>query len=468
MNFCTSCGQKLSDQQAFCTACGAEQQPKEKSVPKQTAVSNNQTPKKPMSQKARLTWVISASVVGVLVVAHFIVSSMIDPMKQVQAMDRAMVEGNEESFFEHVQLDESALIHKDEFMSYIDYVGWDSARDQMTDVINGDVDSEFDSIIYGGSGSELFVMKKESIVPLLYHTYEIEAMPKEIQVSTNYGPSTLAIDGETFEFEGIEEDKSLVYSYPGIYELTGEASSEFGSLAALETIEVDSLGKEPHSVSLDFPGETADFSTNQPEAELFVNGESTGKSLSEFDTLGPFSDEEEVVMHAEWTSESGETLQTEPFTQFDWSYGGFAFDFPESTKSAPATPVDTSSTDGQDVQQHVLDFRTAYEAALNAIDYGKIAPYLLNGSQAEEDLSEYIGDLKNEGFYYDFTNNQILSAESTGDSTYRIRTREQFIFTNHQGDETFYDREKTYLVRESEGALKIYQIEISDTDRSDL
>ncbi|WP_079478066.1 TcaA NTF2-like domain-containing protein [Halobacillus salinus] len=466
MNYCTSCGEKLSDQQAFCTSCGKKRdsEPTEQVTMQAKQVAPT---KKPMSKKAKLSWTIGGAVAGVLIIAHFIISASIDPMKQVQAMDSAMTDRDADSFFENVQLDESALLHKEEFMGHIEDQGWESVRNQMTDVIKQDAGSDFDVTITGVNGAEIFILKKESIVPKLYHTYKVEAKPESVEVTANLGPATLSVDDRNEKIENAEEDQVMLQMYPGIYELSGKTSTPFGEFAVKKDVEIYAAGDDMHYLSLDFPESTYGFDTNQPDATLFINGESTEKTLSEFDELGPFPEEEEVVMYAEWTTEDGKTLQSEPFTQFDRTFfSTYSFHFEETTAVKEASvPTDVSS---DPVEQHVLDFRNAYEKALNTIDYGKIAPYLLEGSQAEEDLSEYIGDLEDEGYNYDFTDNRILSVESIGDDAYLVRTNEKFIFTNHRNDETFYDREKDYYVRKLSDSYKIYQIDISETDRNNL
>ena len=116
----------------------------------------------------------------------------------------------------------------------------------------------------------------------------------------------------------------------------------------------------------------------------------------------------------------------------------------------------------------MLDFRLAYEEALNSRDYSIVAPFLLKQSPADKELKKYIGDLQDKGYSYEFTDNTITDIEDMGDNTFTVSTNEIFIFTNHLNEQTHYDREKTYTVIKNEDGFKITKISIKDTDRNDL
>jgi membrane-associated protein TcaA len=119
-----------------------------------------------------------------------------------------------------------------------------------------------------------------------------------------------------------------------------------------------------------------------------------------------------------------------------------------------------------EAQQFVLDFRAAYEKALNQRDFSLIDPFLLTDSVAYKELVEFVGELKNESYTYDFTHNETTDGMVHDYGDILIDTYEVFDFTNRQGKLTHYEREKTYYLElDDDGDFKIYSILIRDTIR---
>ncbi|MGI8315974.1 TcaA NTF2-like domain-containing protein [Halobacillus mangrovi] len=472
MKFCTGCGYRLDDDQAFCTECGMKQgnhDGESNASPEQVTSTLS---KKPMSRRAKVVWISTGSLIGLMIIAHFIITSIINPVKSIQMMDRAMTEGDANSFFEDVTLDESALIHKEEFMRFIDEAGWEEVREQMTQVIEDKDASDFDRKIYDSYGNDLFVMKKVAVMPGLYHTYEIESVPNQLLLSTNVSPSSFTIEKENLEVRKTKDHHKFLKLYPGTYELKGEASNEFGEFTISQEVVVDTTGAGDFSITAAFPEETFTIFTNHPEATLFVNGKSTKKKLSEFKTIGPFPDDKEVKLHAEWKNKDGDMLKTEPVTQNSAFWGELNFVFEDAYEENNDPPEEEEVALNEDFDEEaemlVLDFRAAYESALNATDFSVISPYLLSGSKAEEELKEYIEGLVNNEFTYEFVDNEILSVESTSGNGVVVKTKETFVFTNDEGAQTHYDRKKDYYLQEVSDELKINRIDINETKRSDL
>ncbi|KHE73011.1 zinc-ribbon domain-containing protein [Halobacillus sp. BBL2006] len=478
MKYCTNCGEQLTDEQSFCTECGEKQgdsrivnQPVRQTEPAQYS-EPPKAPREPMTRKTKIGMAVAAVIVIGLISAHFIVTSMIDPMKQVQAMDRAITDKNADAFFENVSVDKEALLHKEEFLSYIESSDWEYVRSQMINAIENDAQkTAFDHKITGAYGDQLFVMKKVAVVPKLYHTYEIKTIPNQITVATNYSPSNFSIDDLAVDVEKGKENGTVVKAYPGVYELAGKASSDYGDLAATETLEVTSVGGAKEEMAAEFPVETYNFQTDHSDAVLFINGKSTKQKLSSLDSIGPFPEGETVTFFAEWKDKEGKTHQTRTFDNAQIASGSVDLTFESEEEDIVTAAAPEGEEDffvKEEVGNFVLAFRDAYERALNTIDYQVISSYLRSGSKAEDDLKEYIGDLKDEGFSYNFTENTILSAKPYKGNSYLVTTNEKFIFTNHEGDQTHYDRYKDYVVEVSGDEFQISRIDINETDRDDL
>lgn len=175
-------------------------------------------------------------------------------------------------------------------------------------------------------------------------------------------------------------------------------------------------------------------------------------------------------MYAEWTAPNGETLKSETITQKDVYWSTLEFIFDENAVEASTSSSEESDLDGEYkvAANQIHAFRAAYESALNLRDYYEIEGFMVKGSEADLELRDYIGKLKNENYTYEFTNNIILDVKEVKDGIYEVTTEEHFIFTNHEGKQTEYEREKVYTLIKLDGVYQIETIEINDTNRNKL
>ncbi|WP_273831898.1 TcaA NTF2-like domain-containing protein [Guptibacillus sedimenti] len=472
MKFCTECGKSLSEDSPFCTECGSLQAQGQKHQAEQGVkpVEAQKVPKKPLSRKKKIGFIATGIIVACFICAHFIITSMIDPMNKVQAMDRAMSEGNTDAFLKEIHIDQTALINKEGYFQYVKENGWEDLRYQLVGI--ADSEDKFDTTVRDANGNQVFVVKKKAFIPGLYYTYVIDAIPSDLIVSSNLPNTTLTIDKQSAEVKEAEEEISFGRAYPGEFEITGTASNAFGEFIHEENIKVMSQGDDVIYLPIELEGSYHTFYTNIPESTLFINGKSTKKTLSEFDTLGPFPIDQDVKLHAEWKDEKGKTYKTESVNQDGDTWDALDFDFDVDDSVVASTTTKSNDEDSIDeseaVQSHVLDFRVAYEEALNSRDYSIVAPFLLKQSAADKELKKYIGDLQDKGYSYEFTDNTVTNIEDLGDNTFTVSTNEVFIFTNHLNEQTHYDREKTYTIIKHVDGFKIKKISIKDTDRNDI
>ncbi|WP_173915381.1 hypothetical protein [Halobacillus sp. Marseille-Q1614] len=471
MEYCTACGHSLNNGNTFCINCGAKQtdhHPPSRQV---------RASKKPMKKGTKTAiWFVAAAVI-LIFSAHQIISSKIDPMKTIKAMDRAMTTFDADHFFTHVKLDKEALLIKSEYLGYIDGEGWEEIRGQLEDIMDGKKGENFS--VTDEDGSEFFQVKKKPFLLGIYDTYEIHATPQQIKAVTNLNPATLEMGGKSAEMKG---DTEVVFkAYPGAYELQGFYENEFGEIGYEETVFIESNAEHLSDVSLYFPDEIYTIETDKPDAVLFINGKNTGKSLSEFEELGPFPEDEEVWMHAEWTDENGEVQRSEEISQY-YVYRGtltFWFDsyeydfdyeddaFLEEPQVTEEVTVDVDKFTAEEAGQYVLAFRDSYEAALHEADYSYIATFLDEGSDAALELEDYLMEIEGQGFEFIFQVNEVIEAEQTDENTYDVQTNEEFVFVAQDGKETYYVRVKDYTLTNTEDGLKITNIDINETERKE-
>ncbi|MGJ9458112.1 zinc ribbon domain-containing protein [Oceanobacillus sp. CF4.6] len=125
----------------------------------------------------------------------------------------------------------------------------------------------------------------------------------------------------------------------------------------------------------------------------------------------------------------------------------------------------TTTVEGSDAGEFVLQFRDAYENSLNSKDFSLIESYLKVDSHAYDELEEYVGNLKDTAYTYEFTANEVMDTKEIDDSTIEVTTNEIFVFTNHLDEQIDYDRNKVYNVTITDGGYKITKIDYVETNR---
>ncbi|WP_164667771.1 TcaA NTF2-like domain-containing protein [Virgibacillus doumboii] len=498
MNYCTECGNPLKVHHQFCINCGAkqvlldqsqsEQSPNEPSHLNETHAensateqpSNNQVPsgqqeqtrssvkqaaaatnRKPMKKSTKIIIASAASLFVLLFGVHLGLSSYFDPMKDLKAMDQAIASGNVNEFMGYIDFDNEALLNKQEYFQYIKEYEWESAKRQYNEIIQAE--DPLTGNIRNIDGNPLFTVQPQEHLFGLYTTYKLSAEPATLTLNTTMDKTEVRIGDAS---KTINADAPIEFSlYPGTYEINGIASNMYGEFTYEDSIEIRT--KEEGELNLEFRGRTYSLSSNQSEAVLFVDGEDTGLKLREIDSLGPFPEDSNITMHAEWTAPNGDVIKSETVTQNDSRlFGGIPFTFDQTEiREAIESQVASSETSGSDAGDTVLAFRDAYEKALNQKDFSLIESFMKKGSDAEDGLKEYIGDLKDTDYNYDFTSNEVLDVEEVDDKTVKVTTNEKFTFTNHQDEQIDYDREKTYTVSMVDEEYKISLIEYDDTNR---
>lgn len=470
MNFCTECGNELKDNEIFCTSCGVKQTPnkqedaiKRAEEPVAPTPPVKQSEKQPMRKRTKWLLGIAATFAVLLIGTHLFLTSYFDPMKNFQAMDDAILANDVDSFTKHIHFDDSAVLDEESYFDYIKETEWDSIKAQFIQTIehNEENNLKLSSRIESIEGERLFNLRQESKF-FLYPTYEFQAVPTELLVSTNVEGTEVTV-GETTKTLEDRESVDFALIYPGIYPMKAEADTVYGLFEEETELEVTPVAAQEFVVNFD--GITQTFTTDQEAAYLFVNGENTGKTFADLVEIGPIPYDTEVELHGEWENSEGEVIKTDVLTLDDYGWYGFEFMFGTTDSDSETASGDTEEVDTNDVEEIVLDFRNAYEASLNNKDFSEIESYLETGSAVYDELEEYIGDLEDNAYHYDFTANEVLDVEEVDSENFIVTTNEIFTFTNHLDEQIDYDRTKEYSLVKSSDGFKITAIDYVETNR---
>ncbi|MBN6206183.1 hypothetical protein JYK21_06945 [Ralstonia pickettii] len=415
-----------------------------------------------MSKKMK--WLLStvAAFAVILIGTHLFLSSYFAPLKSFQEMDRAILDNDVEAFVSQINFDESALFDKDSYFQYIKENEWNFVKEQYVELLEQENNHQLSSMIYSNYGGKLFHVRQEKKL-LFYNTYTFQAEPSELLVSTSVADTSVTINQAELKLENTESQEP-VNIYPGIYAVTAEAENLFGTFISETELEI--TPSEEREFMIDFEANSYTFSTNEQNAQLFVNGENTGLTFAEINEIGPVPYDAEFELHAELEKADGKVIKTYVMTVDDLGWYGFDFYF-NGEEDAPDSEVASSETDGDidSAGDIVIDFRDAYEASLNNKDFSRIDSYLGKGGIAYSELEEYVGDLEDTAYHYDFISNEILNVEELAGGEVLVTTNEVFTFTNHLDEQIDYDRTKEYVLVKSGDTYKIKEIDYVETNR---
>lgn len=470
MKHCTSCGNPLPDGQKFCTGCGAKQQEAVSQPPVQQ--EEKRSTRKPISKRAKIISCSIAVVILIGLAAHLWLTAYFDPLNDLEAMDQAISNQDTDVFISQIIFEKDALLKEDHFFQYIKDQEWDHVRNQYLGILEAQAEnaSRLDQTIVSEAGTKLFTVKKKPLVFGLYSTYTVKAIPVNVMISTNLDDTELQIGDHTKTIMA-EEPVELDQVYPGVYPIKANAKNLFGTFNYEDELTVEAI--DENNFHVDFTGESFAINTNQFDATLFIDDKDTGKTLAELSEIGPIPEDSSIKMHAEWKKPDVGIVKSAVVTpkDVDWLGLDFMFEQDESDwEQEEADSIDDEDENEEDMNMDeagdvVLAFRDAYETAVNTKDFSLIHPYLEEGSHAYKDLKNYISDLQDTDYHYDFTYNEILDTAEIDKETIEIKTKELFTFTNHLDAQTDYDREKLYHLIQSDNTYKITKIDYVETNR---
>ena len=462
LHFCNECGKPLQSTDAFCMNCGErfESQQQEQMVPNnqtsppkgepQKVVESNQPG---MSKKKKTIIGIIAVILIALFFTHTYIKSMITSDKQMVLIYEALHEGNGEKFLDAVHVDDDVIVDPKVYMEALTYEEPSYLFKEIETAIQQVENTNFPQFITSSYIGDFLKVEKESYL-WIYKKVKITALAFEAKIETDLPGGKAVIGDNEWALEG--ESIHLGRFLPGDYSvlLTSKEptdSSEERGLSITSDVEdnVLVLNKDMYMVSL---------AQENKDSQLIIDGKETGKKVSEMLEIGPLFTQDPIELNIvkEVDGKKQESLVEDAYPGNEVS---FIFEDEEEESDFEGEII-------EEVERLVLDFRSAYEDALNERDFSLVAPFLEKGSLAYEELAEYVGDLKNENYQYDFTHNETTKTEVTSDRSAVVDSYEVFDFTNHKGHVTNYKREKTYyIIFDRNEEFKITNIEIGDTTR---
>lgn len=475
--FCSECGQKIESKQLFCPECGAPQSNAKIEENKTQSRQVNQAPiRKPLSFKKRLSFALIALLAVGVVAGHQIIKANTSPQQKVDAFLQALYSGDTDASMAAITIPENVEKDEQAFQEFLADQDLEDFQYRMYEAASGVVDDGITRIVFHEDGTELFRIKESKFIGM-YPGIQIEAIPVDVRLVSDSEGAKVELGNKIVTT--INGDVKIGSYLPGRY--TCPVSLESGGIGKPVELECRILGPEEAILDVSIKGMSVEIWSNHKDAIVHINGESTEKNAEEMNLVGLLQAGETVDLFVERTNDKGESERSEEVTATAGSFvklpvftsdtsGDLNFSTIDSDKVEEkdeefTEPANNAAFDQEELASFISDFRSAYESSLNNKDFSYIDEFLKEGSIAREELVEFIGDIGDEYYLYEFLVDEAVDFEIFEEKAF-VTTYEEFNFTNHLDVVTNYARSKKYEVHENaDGTPKIVKIEIMDTVR---
>src|SRR5699024_11191798 len=251
----------------------------------------------------------------------------------------------------YVDFDDSAILDKGSFFEYIRDHEWDeNMKDSYKNIIENEkmdpsmLDKEITTAF---QGDPLFKVKNKKHLGI-YPGFTLKAIPTKVELHVNMEDATILFHDEELEIENNDGPVEIEKVYPGIYEVKGEAKSEYGDFTVQDEVEIYPVDMMDAGVEFDYVTAEINPSYNFPDARLYIDGEETDHTLDDYIEIGPLPKDKDMKFYAEWTNENKGIVRSDTFHLKDMDeYYGIDFTFDE-TKVLNASVTEDAKHEDKD------------------------------------------------------------------------------------------------------------------------
>ncbi|WP_142339197.1 hypothetical protein [Bacillus sp. AFS055030] len=270
-------------------------------------------------------WMFILIPIFAILITHLTLKYLNSPERIVKIFDKAVSDNNYKEVTQILQKGGTAAsLDEESVIAFMDYLNSYNVLDQLDDMIQDN--KVINSKLIDGRGNYVLSISKGSKFLGIYQTYSISAQPFELKISSPIDDIELKLNNHIIHLKKDEYETTYHKILPGKYTMAVSYKGIYSDVKDAVDIDFSSASKNKLSQELTFNVSYVQIYSNEPEAELFVNGKDTGQKVSELDRFGPFLLNGKTVVHAE-IEKNGELFKTDdvPITG---KYVDLMFDMP--------------------------------------------------------------------------------------------------------------------------------------------
>ncbi|MEH7454057.1 TcaA 3rd/4th domain-containing protein [Gottfriedia acidiceleris] len=254
-------------------------------------------------------WMFILIPIIAILITHLTLNYLNSPKRLVRIFDKAVSDNNYKEVTHMLQKGGTgASLDEDSVIAFMDYLNSYDVLDKLDDMIQNN--KVIHSKLIDGRGNYVLSIKKGGKFLGIYQTYLISAQPFELKISSPIDDIELKLNNHITHLNKDEYETTYHKILPGKYTLAVSYKGVYSDVKDAVDIDFSSASKNKLSQELTFDVSYVQIYSNEPEAELFVNGKDTGQKVSELDRFGPFLLNGKTVVHAE-IEKNGELFKTD-------------------------------------------------------------------------------------------------------------------------------------------------------------
>ncbi|MGG2025517.1 hypothetical protein AB1282_07315 [Gottfriedia sp. S16(2024)] len=380
-------------------------------------------------------WMFILIPIIVILITHLTLNYLNSPKRLVKIFDKAVSDNNFKEVTHMLQKGGTgASLDEDSVIAFMDYLNSYDVLDNLDDMIQNN--KVVNSKLIDSRGNYVLSIKKGSKFLGIYQTYLISAQPFELTISSPIDDIDLKLNNHITHLKTDEYETTYHKILPGKYTLAVSYKGVYSDVKDAVDIDFSSATKNKLSQELTFNVSYVQIYSNEPDAELFVNGKDTGEKVSDLDRFGPFLLNGKTVVHAE-IEKDGELFKTDdiPVTG---KYVDLMFD----------TPVEKQDDTGQ---------KDGFFAGLKRF-FDKYLPSPKPSSDLEE--KQLINGLFNQNGQAFLQSKEYQDKIKKKDTTQKLTS---FSMKNSKQDDSgmIITTNETYEITEKNGKTKAKSFEIT-------
>ncbi|WP_197142971.1 TcaA 3rd/4th domain-containing protein [Lysinibacillus sphaericus] len=354
MDFCVHCGYQNAEETNFCENCGKPIN----SVRETKSESNNSVgpqyskqngKKKPMSKKSKFTIIGIAVMIGLVVIANIVITKMLDPMKQIEAMDSALKQEDYRAFLEEFHIPEKSIYDAESFSLYVKENGWSAIRDNLIEEVNSLENGEFADPISDSHGTDLITVLQKKVLFGLFKKVEFKLVPIEVYTEAPLKDIEIMMNNHKVKTD-IEGTQLLGQYLPGVYAWSYTYDGQWANLKNSGELAIRGNGSNKLKIDIDWEMTSLELDSDIEDAMVYVNGKSTKLTVSEIGEMYPLPANDSIEIYAVAKNSKGQEVQSNTITS-DARYA--YFEFPEDTNQPTIEEEQEKVTNGSQKDEYI-------------------------------------------------------------------------------------------------------------------
>lgn len=460
MRNCENCGKSSSEDALFCVNCGQHFQ-KDSTEPAATTSTQMKEEKSQSTFENKPTKKnkVLFSLLGVLallaIIAHMVLSNIYDPAKRIQAMNNAYNTQDKEGFFNEFNVKKGTVANAQNFYTTVNDYGWTNLRDSLTYEVEKIKNNEPTNIIY--HTGEFISVHNKPILFGLYHQVEFTIIPTEVSVYLPFKNMSIQFGDQKVSSDEDEQQLIIGYFIQGNYDWSYEYEDGLMPLSGKGSYTLHPQEDNMAVIDVDWDFITLTIESDVADAILYVDDQSTGKTVGELYEFYPAQIRPSSKIHAQVKDQDGNEVKSNVLpVDSDHLYLGFEH-IQQEYRNAEHEDA---------IRRLFKNFRSDYQQAIYYTNFRYIEDYFKDGSQIKQDYAKFVTDHnKISGYHYEFLLNDITSFKAISDTKFELHSFETFNYTSADDGNIHYERKKKYTISYADGDYTIDEILDIDTKK---